>query len=73
MGEIDDIKLDGLQDPCSNCQDLLRQAGVDVWRFRTSLVGEGAVAWVRSVFWAKGDTAVLRTVRREYAHGQATC
>ena len=44
MEEIDDLKLDALLDPCDNCKNILRQAGVDVERFSITLVDEEAVA-----------------------------
>ncbi len=54
MEEIFDLKLDALQDPCVNCKDLLRQAGVDLWRFQTSLVETGAIAWINNLISTRG-------------------
>ena len=44
MKEIDDIKLSALMDPCDICQDILRQAEVDIQHFSISLVNEEAIA-----------------------------
>ena len=50
MQEIYDLELDGLLDPCKNCKDMLRQAGVDLRPFRKSLVDTGLMAWIRNLF-----------------------
>ncbi|CAF9923688.1 hypothetical protein IMSHALPRED_005992 [Imshaugia aleurites] len=50
MQEIDNLKLGELLDPCKNCKDMLRQAGVDVRRFRKSLVDMGPLAWIKNLF-----------------------
>lgn len=55
MKEIDDLKLDGLLDPCANCRNMLTQAGVDVWRFRKSSVDTGPMAWARSLLQARRE------------------
>lgn len=36
-----DLKIDGMLDPCGNCKNILRQAGMNVWRFRKSSVDTG--------------------------------
>lgn len=42
--EINDLRLDALLDPCDNCKNILRIAGVDVARFSISLMDEEAMA-----------------------------
>lgn len=60
MEEIYDLKLDGLENPCENCRYMLKQAGVDLWRFRKSLVDTGPMAWARSLLQAHRETLQSR-------------
>ena len=48
MSEIDDLTIGGLMDPCETCQDMLKQAGVDVGRFRIENLFENELERSRS-------------------------
>ena len=38
MDEIDHVTLADLQDPCNNCQEELKQCGVNLDQFRVALM-----------------------------------
>lgn len=38
MDEIDEVMLEDLEDPCDNCQEELKQCGVNLDQFRVALV-----------------------------------